>query len=289
MAINRLMGFRVVKSTKPVQFVHAKFVPPREYRSMREVSHKDKKKSYPDQDFNLNATQKYFYRNESLRGLRIEQTNYYLATADGDPETAENTVPEPEDVEVDRSHKNYDAYMETIPEGTVFHSTCPDIESVRRRKQSRLGVNRTAFITPIGESREEHYEQQLLLTLPWFCESAPEKDADGVTHWTFVWEPPMEARSERLQRKELKLTDKTHVSFEHICKTFEDEICSKQSVVCDCCQPTTSLCKSCRFAVGFHRCEKKPGELRWRKHSLFGGSLDAERCLWNLHRLCLSS
>ena len=226
-----------------------------------------------------------------MRHLRIEQYNYYMATADGDPETNENTVPDPEAVSIDRSHKNFDAYMETIKEGAVFKSTGPGIEAVRRRKQSRLGVSRTAFITPLGESREDYYEQKLLLTLPWFCASSPVKDADGTAERKFIWQPPPPELlfDVSLPTKELRLTDRPKVLFEHLCQSYEKEICSHSDLICACCEATTSVCKSCCHAVGFHTCENKPDKLRWRKQSLFGGKLDCERCLWNLHRSCLSS
>ncbi len=66
MAVNRLMGFRVVKSTRPVQFINAQFIPPRECRARRDANQKQKPHGYPDEDFNLNATQKYFFRNDRL-------------------------------------------------------------------------------------------------------------------------------------------------------------------------------------------------------------------------------
>ena len=177
--------------------------------------------------------------------------------------------------------------METVEEGTLFKSNGPGLESARRRKQSRLGISRTAFITPMGESREVYYEQKLLLTLPWFCSTSPVKNADGDTEWKFIWEPPSNAcvPGESLPRKELVLTDKSEVAFEHLCQSYEQEICSKTDIICGCCEATeNSVCKSCRHAVGFHTCQNNPDCLKWRKQSLFGGRLDCERCLWNLHR-----
>ncbi len=66
MAVNRLMGFHVVKSTRPVQFLNTKFIPPREFRARRDANAKQKAQGYPDEDFNLNATQKYFFRNDRV-------------------------------------------------------------------------------------------------------------------------------------------------------------------------------------------------------------------------------
>ena len=222
-----------------------------------------------------------------MRHLRIEQMSYYTAAAgDREHETEENTVADPEDSTIDRNHKNYDAYMETVAEGTVFKSNFPGLESMRRRKQTCLGISRTAFITPLGESREDYYQTKLLLTLPWFCTGAACKNPDGDAVWKFIWEPPDACMpGESLPRKELVLTDKMKVSFEHLCQSYEEEICSKTEVVCGCCAADeNSVCKSCRHAVGFHTCQNNPDRLRWRRQSLFGGRFDCERCLWNLHR-----
>ena len=44
---------------------------------------------------------------------------------------------------------------------------------------------------------------------------------------------------------------------------------------------------ACNHCVGFHRCMSRrlgSEQLRWRKGSLHGGYLDAQRALWNLHR-----
>ena len=62
MAVNRLMGFHVVKSTRPTQFIHASFVPSRAYLAKRDPTHKDNKKFYPVPDYCLTAVQKYFFR-----------------------------------------------------------------------------------------------------------------------------------------------------------------------------------------------------------------------------------
>ena len=46
-------------------------------------------------------------------------------------------------------------------------------------------------------------------------------------------------------------------------------------------------CEACKYAVGFHRCghhDRATDTLLWRKGSLFGGPLDVQRVLFNLHR-----
>ena len=48
MAINRLEGYRVVRSTRPVQYVPACFVGKKEYRNLRSPSHVANNREYPD-------------------------------------------------------------------------------------------------------------------------------------------------------------------------------------------------------------------------------------------------
>ena len=62
-------------------------------------------------------------------------------------------------------------------------------------------------------------------------------------------------------------------------------------MVCPCCAGAvewTGKCDSCRYAVGFHYClhDAQP-KMRWRKGSLFDGSLDVQRAIFNLHRKLL--
>lgn len=75
MVHNRLLGNRVVRSTRPVQFIPAGSLPKDEFRSRRDEGHIQRCPSYPDPDFFLNFYQKYLFRHASLRGLRVEQLN----------------------------------------------------------------------------------------------------------------------------------------------------------------------------------------------------------------------
>lgn len=60
--------------------------------------------------------------------------------------------------------------------------------------------------------------------------------------------------------------------------------------VCNCCAGQYNKgeqCEACKYAVGLHRCaaaERETDCLLWRKSSLFGGPLDIQRVLYNLHR-----
>ena len=57
--------------------------------------------------------------------------------------------------------------------------------------------------------------------------------------------------------------------------------------VCDCCArnaASSGSCASCRFAVGWHRCQARPDDLLWCAGTLHGGKLDIQRVLFNLHR-----
>jgi hypothetical protein len=75
MVHNRLLGNRVVRSTRPVQFIPTGFLPKDEFRSRRDEGHLQRCPSYPDPDFFLNFYQKFLFRHASLRGLRVEQVN----------------------------------------------------------------------------------------------------------------------------------------------------------------------------------------------------------------------
>ena len=56
-AFNKILGFQVVKSTRPVLFTHCDFLPPRSHRGCRDTRHQQRCPNYPDPDFYLNATQ----------------------------------------------------------------------------------------------------------------------------------------------------------------------------------------------------------------------------------------
>ena len=190
-------------------------------------------------------------------------------------------MPDPEDpLPPEPNHRNHDAFMEDVPAASKFPSRAAGVETASRRKQSCLGVTRTACLQPIGASREDFYEHRLLLTLPWRCEDGPASNAAGQ-EWSFLWDPPSYGPAP----VELRNYDKPTQSFEKICKDIELDICSFPEKICACCAVAESeVCKSCRFAVGFHRCEKKPDQLLWRRNCLHGEEMDCERALWNLHR-----
>ena len=59
MAHNRLLGFRIVRNTRPVQFTPPEFIPARENRTLRDPEHLAKINNYPDPHFYLNHVGKY--------------------------------------------------------------------------------------------------------------------------------------------------------------------------------------------------------------------------------------
>ena len=302
MAFNRLLRFHVVRSTRPCVFIPACFLGQTAYRNFRDPAHIEKHRSYPDPQYYLNFTQKYFFRNESLRHLRVEQFNRYLYMAGEGvnaavlPMTAEDTIEDNlEDAEgVDPHHRNYDEFMESKEPGAHFLSTAPHIPGCRRRHQQRLGVSRLPTIEPMGASREMFYESKLLLALPWVCLEVPEtvQDAEGhnVTQWTFQCDPPSDA----IEPIVFKIGGEHTPSFEVLCKAFEARFCTVElDLVCKCCtgELEDSPCSSCRHATSFHRCRNaNSGDdriHRWRKGTLFAGTLDIQRVLFNLHRKML--
>jgi len=146
---------------------------------------------YPDPHFYLNHTGKYFFRNDALRGLRLEQYNRYWATVDEGTSggaTLEDTCCD-EGILPQADHKDYDEFSETCFEGQRCASSMKHVEGLRRRNQSRLAVSRVATIEPFCATREKFYEQKLLLGLPWYCEAPPStrlaEDGQVLVDWTF--------------------------------------------------------------------------------------------------------
>ena len=297
MTFNRLLGFHVVRSTRPCVFIPACFLGQKAYRNPRDPVHIEKHPSYPDPQYFLNYTQKYFFRHASLRHLRVEQFNRYLTSCDGDnakaSQTAEDTIEDvPEDAPpTETHHRNYDEFMENTAPGKHFPSTAQHISGCKRRISSRLGVSRVPMIEPIGQSREMFYEAKLLLALPWFCEELPLKMADGSdAEWTLRCILPVDT----LEPIAFKVGGNESVSFEVMCDQLETRFCAAElNLVCRCCTEELegSPCKSCMHATGFHRCcNPHAGDnpnFRWRKGTLFAGSLDIQRVLYNLHRKML--
>ena len=102
MAFNRLLSFHVVRPTRPCIFIPACFIGKTEYRNKRDPGHLQKFPTYPDPQYYLTFTQKYFFRDQSLRHLRVEQFNRYLYVAAGENTTgnsytAEDTVADVDD------------------------------------------------------------------------------------------------------------------------------------------------------------------------------------------------
>ena len=283
MAHNRLMGFHMVRSTRPVQFTHAKFVPSKEFRTPRESS------ELAEDTYFMNNTQKYFFRSRELRHMRIEQfQRYFLIAGDASEArtalTLENTAEDEDDVvERQTHHRHYDSFAESVLPGNLFQSERKQVGGARRRQDARFGVSRVPFIEPLGDKRENSYEARLLLGLPWYCvEKASEED------WLLRWEPPEDVAC-LLEGTELRISPGVANSFEQICADLEKEICRPQhSLVCACCtEEMGNVCPACLHSVGFHHCENPATTMTrsaWKKGTLFAGVLDIERAMFNLHR-----
>ena len=290
----------MVRSTRPCQYTPTCFIGKKEYRNLRDPNHVAKFEAYPDPQYYLSSTQKYFFRHEALRHLRIEQFNRYLSmageTGESAPMTLEDTISDGDEAPVDTSHRNFDQIMEDTSAGTHFNAAFKLVPGCKRRQQSRLGVSRVPFIEPIGDSREDFYENKLCLGLSWFCGDLPEvvKDAEGRNHtvYTFQWNPPKDDDMGGVQLDcELLKLGKDPVSFEVICNRLECKFAQHElGLVCWCCaaEITNGPCPACRHSTGFHKCQNERNHQRhqflWRKGTLFAGSLDCQRVLFNLHR-----
>ena len=73
MCFNRLMNFHVVRSTRPCSYTALYFIGKTEFRTPRDPGHQSRVPDYPDPQYYLSYTQKYFFRAEALRHLRVEQ------------------------------------------------------------------------------------------------------------------------------------------------------------------------------------------------------------------------
>jgi hypothetical protein len=291
MAHNRLLKFHVVRTTRPVRFLPNAFIPGRDARTSRDPSHVLSYPEYPDREWYLNFTQKYFFRHPYLRHLRLEQFNRYLSLTSevAGPLTLEDTIGEDDAVPPDTSHRHYDEIMEAVEAGSTFPSA-KHVNGARRRKQGRLGIGRVPFIEPFGEKRESFYEQRLILSLPWYCPTPPAYAADGSAEWRFVWDPSEDDLGEaRLEQQQLTVAPGRALSFETTCADLEKEFCRHEhALVCRCCtgELKGSTCGACMYAVGFHRCQNTENRrhLLWRRGALHGGPCDIQRVLFNLHR-----
>ena len=187
MAHNRLSGFRVVRQTKDVKFLHTVFLPASDGRKQRDAEHKEAKPLYPDANFYLNLTQKYFHRAKALRHLRLEQFHKYFVEVSDVSNIGDEDTPglAGEDYQSnDRCHhKHFDMSSDGMMPGVKFSSevhmeNCSGkkckcgMRPFRRRAHNRLGASRRAAFEITGEQREHFYEQRLLLTLPWYSSSA---------------------------------------------------------------------------------------------------------------------
>ena len=132
-------------------------------------------------------------------------------------------------------------------------------------QQSRLAVNRTATLEPIGARRELFYQNRLLLTLSWYCDSPPKQTVvEGgkvLVAGTVKWTPPHAAEAQ-LQPKHLVLGPEEAISFESLCAEYERDFCRPEhGLECPCCALETKefVCKSCANCIGFHRCRACTG------------------------------
>lgn len=302
----RLMNFNFVRSTKSVVWIPSNFVQDPGNASQRTPEHLAKNPVYPDPVYYLTFLGKYFFRSPQLRTLRIEQFNRYLMLTDADAArssdlTSENTIDadvggDPYRV-IDPDHRNYDPLLETTAPGTQFASTMFGCPGARRRNDSRLGVSRPPLLEPSGDGREDFYQQRLLLGLAWWSPGSPKKvvvAGKEAVEWTFCWTPPSAEHigGANLDRETMKVaTVPLNFSYEHFCKLLELKFCDPElGCVCACCATsaeTSGSCRSCRFAIGWHRCravQVRQTDLVWCPGSLHGGRLDIQRVLFNLHR-----
>ena len=303
---SRILGFNVVKSTRGVLWVPSQFVQDKGERPLRSPEHMASNPRYPDPLFYVSLIGKYLLRSRKLSGLRVEQFNRYFLLRDARAdkqgnadETMEDTIGEETYVkDLDCQHRNFNPEMESLLPGAAFPSAAPGLPSAVRRMDSQLGVNRMAFLEPLGDKREGFYEQKLLAALAWCSPSAPTLGHIGqkeVVTWVVRWCPPNpdQVENAHFEPVEMQISSEPAVfSFEEKCRALEDAFSDPElNLVCPCCtgQSGRSICRACTNGIGWHYCAcetttRDDRRFRWKPGSLHAGVLDIQRVLYNMHR-----
>ena len=291
---NRLLGYHVVRNTKPVVSLSPSFIRDTEYSAKRSQAHLARYPLFPDPLYHLGLLGKYYFRHSSLLHLRIEQFNRYLHvhTPDADLPGAscvghDEVDDDEEDTRfVETEHRHFDAFMEGEPPGKKYQARGTGVPSAKRRMHARLGVTRTCNLEPIGRTREVFYEQRLVQGLAWFADSAPELvvvDDKQAVSWVLKWAQPKSLAKYGLEHIALQVSSIGSLfSYEERCHHYETVFSSSApNLVCRCCdgEIEQGACDACLYAVGWHVCVKSGiSEHRWRRTTLFGGRLRSVSC-----------
>ena len=186
---NRLLGFHVVRSTVNTQFLWPQFTMDANARVARDPEHCLWNPSYPDAEYYLTEVQKYMFRNEELRHLRLAQFFRYFKHQEDEKtakkkekapamRTDEDTLNEEDEgaIEDDQCHRNYDLFSSR--KGCQDTVACAEtlrvkVQKAKRRHNRDFCVARSSFLEPCGKDKDAFYEQKLLLGLPWHCHRKP--------------------------------------------------------------------------------------------------------------------
>ena len=283
---NRLLGYHVVRNTKPVISLSPSFVRDTEYSAARSQAHLARYPLFPDPLFHLGLLGKYYFRSQSLLHLRIEQFNRYLHLDTRDAEltgascVGHDEVDDAEDTRfVETDHRHFDAFMEGEPPGKTYRARGSGVPSAKRRMHARLGVTRTWNMEPIGKTREVFYEQRLVQGLAWFADSAPELVVTGgkqAVRWVLKWAQPASLTKYGIDSIALQISSNgSSFSYEERCHHYENVFSSSAlKLVCRCCEGELGhgACDACLYAVGWHVCRASGiSDHRWKRTTLFGG------------------
>ncbi len=295
LALNRLLGFHIVRSTRSAVFLGSGFLSP----SIRAPDHVKNCPDYPDPVRYVGTNQWYFLRAKELRHLRVEQFVRYFSdpktdqqadasrenTRDKEHKTAGHLASDPV------SHRHYDEFASKLKPGASFRSRSSFSRApvAKRRENLELACSTTYDFEPVGETREDFYQQRLLLALPWRSagdgpEVQQQEGADPIVTWKLVSEPPESTKTAggvQVPVEEVTVGESIENSWEMKCHELENMYSSQLG--CRCCagELAGARCGNCRHAVGFHKCvaEEGGGHIVWRRGTLFKGSLDAEGAL----------
>ena len=114
-------------------------------------------------------------------------------------------------------------------------------------------------------------------------------DGKQAVRWNLNWCQPSSLAGRGVPQITLQVSDRgANFSYEERCHYYET-VFSSGNLACPCCAEEIDggPCETCRYAVGWHVCPKVDGIHRWRRTTLFGGTLDVQRCIFNLHRRML--
>jgi len=313
MAFFRHNGGRIAELHHDVLFFPCEFES--STKVLRPLWHQQVRTHYPHQLRFLCPQEKYFFRPEMLRHLRVDQWyRYYTILSKhqakhGDAEEKTDVASkvaaqrgftykwrEIHNEQDDPENPNYDKRASRECIGTV-HAYEPPVADLlcRRRANANFGFLRCWSWAPTADiiagtrtSRDHFFESALLRALPWYyegegnlvCEVPCKSASTGMGMHSASTQVYMHELIAEVRQKSATLEN----IFEPICQNLEKKF--SLGVSCRCCAgECQGMCRYCRnpwTRIGFHTCERSQAHV-WRPGTLWNSSQRlAENYLWDL-------